>query len=50
MASGVEVAPIDVYRLGFGYYVLDGHHRLAAALRSSRLRSTPTSRVRPRRR
>ena len=23
---------IDVYKLGFGYYVLDGHHRVAAAL------------------
>src|SRR3984893_10145675 len=23
---------IDVFKLGFGYYVLDGHHRLAAAL------------------
>jgi hypothetical protein len=24
--------PIDAYKLGFGYYVLDGHHRVAAAL------------------
>jgi nucleotide-binding universal stress UspA family protein len=23
---------IDVYKLGFGYYVLDGHHRVAVAL------------------
>jgi nucleotide-binding universal stress UspA family protein len=23
---------IDVFKLGFGYYVLDGHHRLAAAI------------------
>ncbi len=32
MEQGMEMPPIDVYKLGFGYYVLDGHHRLAAAL------------------
>jgi nucleotide-binding universal stress UspA family protein len=35
--SGVEMPPIDVYKLGFGYYVLDGHHRLAAALRNGQV-------------
>jgi nucleotide-binding universal stress UspA family protein len=29
---GASLPPIDVYRLGFGYYVLDGHRRVAAAL------------------
>ncbi|MDQ6670485.1 MAG: ParB/RepB/Spo0J family partition protein, partial [Chloroflexota bacterium] len=28
---------IDVYKLGFGYYVLDGHHRVAAALRNGQV-------------
>jgi nucleotide-binding universal stress UspA family protein len=28
---------IDVYKLGFGYYVLDGHHRVAAALENGQL-------------
>jgi nucleotide-binding universal stress UspA family protein len=37
MASGAEMPPIDVYKLGFGYYVLDGHHRLAAALQNGQL-------------
>ena len=30
--SGANLPPIAVYKLGFGYYVEDGHHRLAAAL------------------
>src|SRR6266545_2809752 len=34
---GAELPPIDVYKLGFGYYVLDGHHRLAAALHNGQL-------------
>ncbi|MGI9146634.1 MAG: universal stress protein [Chloroflexota bacterium] len=29
---GIALPAIDVYKLGFGYYVLDGHHRVAAAL------------------
>ena len=24
--------PVELYRLGNGYYVVDGHHRIAAAL------------------
>jgi nucleotide-binding universal stress UspA family protein len=27
----VVLAPIDLYKLGYGYYVLDGHRRVAAA-------------------
>jgi nucleotide-binding universal stress UspA family protein len=27
-----SIPAIDVYKLGFGYYVLDGHHRVAVAL------------------
>jgi nucleotide-binding universal stress UspA family protein len=30
--ASVEMPAIDVYKLGFGYYVLDGHHRVAVAL------------------
>lgn len=29
--SGADLPPISVYKLGFGYYVEDGHHRVAAA-------------------
>ena len=32
LSTGAAMPPIDVYKLGFGYYVLDGHHRVAAAL------------------
>lgn len=28
---------IDVYKLGFGYYVLDGHHRVAAAMHNGQV-------------
>jgi nucleotide-binding universal stress UspA family protein len=28
---------IDVYKIGFGYYVLDGHHRVAAALHNGQV-------------
>ena len=31
MHSGVSLPPIDVYRWHGGHYVLDGHHRVAAA-------------------
>ncbi|MDP8924901.1 MAG: universal stress protein [Chloroflexota bacterium] len=31
MAAGASLPPIELYKLGFGYYVLDGHHRVAAA-------------------
>jgi nucleotide-binding universal stress UspA family protein len=37
IAAGREMPPIDVYKLGFGYYVLDGHHRLAAALQNGQV-------------
>ena len=30
--SDGEMPAIDLYKLGFGYYVLDGHHRLAVAI------------------
>ncbi len=29
--DGIPLPPISVYKLGFGYYVEDGHHRVAAA-------------------
>lgn len=32
MARGEELPPVELYKLGFGYYVRDGHHRVAAAL------------------
>jgi nucleotide-binding universal stress UspA family protein len=35
--AGVEMPLIDVYKLGFGYYVLDGHHRVAVALRRGQI-------------
>src|SRR5207245_764293 len=28
MTEGDELPPIDVYRVGDGYYVIDGHHRV----------------------
>ncbi|HWE62497.1 MAG TPA: universal stress protein [Chloroflexota bacterium] len=31
MQSGAEMPPVDLYKSGYDYYVLDGHHRLAAA-------------------
>jgi nucleotide-binding universal stress UspA family protein len=37
MEQGIEMPPIEVYKLGFGYYVLDGHHRLAAALQNGQV-------------
>jgi nucleotide-binding universal stress UspA family protein len=35
--SGVAMPLIEVYKLGFGYYVLDGHHRVAVALQRGQL-------------
>jgi nucleotide-binding universal stress UspA family protein len=32
LEAGESLPAIEVYKLGFGYYVLDGHHRVAAAL------------------
>ncbi|MHB1133840.1 MAG: universal stress protein [Chloroflexota bacterium] len=31
MEQGAPVPPIALYKLGYGYYVLDGNHRVAAA-------------------
>jgi nucleotide-binding universal stress UspA family protein len=31
MEAGEPLPPPELYKLGFGYYVLDGHHRVAAA-------------------
>jgi nucleotide-binding universal stress UspA family protein len=31
MERGQALPPVELYQLGFGYYVLDGHHRVAAA-------------------
>jgi nucleotide-binding universal stress UspA family protein len=31
MEAGDRLPPPELYKLGFGYYVLDGHHRVAAA-------------------
>lgn len=37
MAAGAPFLPIEVYRLDGGYYVIDGHHRVAAALQVGQL-------------
>jgi nucleotide-binding universal stress UspA family protein len=37
LENGVSLPPIDAYRLGFGYYVLDGHRRVAGALATGQL-------------
>jgi nucleotide-binding universal stress UspA family protein len=31
MEAGKTLPPLELYKLGFGYYILDGHHRVAAA-------------------
>ncbi len=31
MEEGKTLPPLELYKLGFGYYVLDGHHRVAIA-------------------
>ncbi len=31
MKSGERIPPVVLYKLGYGYYVLDGNHRVAAA-------------------
>src|SRR5207245_10573111 len=31
MRNGAALPPVELYKLGFGYYVLDGNHRIAAA-------------------
>jgi hypothetical protein len=37
MDSSSAMPAIDVYKLGFGYYVLDGHHRVAVALENGQV-------------
>src|SRR6266700_155915 len=32
MAAGESLPPVELHKLGRGYYVVDGHHRIAAAL------------------
>jgi nucleotide-binding universal stress UspA family protein len=31
LEEGAILPPIELYKLGYGYYVVDGHHRVAAA-------------------
>lgn len=31
LEAGTVLPPVDLYKLGYGYYVLDGNHRVAAA-------------------
>jgi len=31
MEAGKPLPPVVLYKLGYGYYVLDGNHRVAAA-------------------
>jgi nucleotide-binding universal stress UspA family protein len=35
--AGFAMPLIEVYKLGFGYYVLDGHHRVAVALQRGQI-------------
>lgn len=37
LLRGVELPPIEVYRIGAEYFVLDGHHRVAAARKIGQL-------------
>jgi hypothetical protein len=37
MDESSAMPAIDVYKLGFGYYVLDGHHRVAVAIENDQL-------------
>jgi nucleotide-binding universal stress UspA family protein len=37
MSSGTSLPPVVLYKLGYGYYVLDGNHRVAAAKRLGQL-------------
>ena len=36
MVEGSELPPIDVYKVGEGYYVIDGHHRVSVARSTGR--------------
>jgi hypothetical protein len=35
--ASTSMPAIDVYKLGFGYYVLDGHHRVAVAIENGQV-------------
>jgi len=37
MLAEAHMPLIELYKLGFGYYVLDGHHRVAVALRQGQI-------------
>jgi nucleotide-binding universal stress UspA family protein len=37
METGDSLPPVELYKLGFGYYVLDGNHRVAAAKKLGQL-------------
>jgi hypothetical protein len=37
MDASAAMPAIDVYKLGFGYYVLDGHHRVAVAIQNQQV-------------
>jgi nucleotide-binding universal stress UspA family protein len=37
MEDGAVMPPVDLYKLGYDYYVLDGHHRVAAARKLGQL-------------
>ncbi|MCA1599535.1 MAG: universal stress protein, partial [Chloroflexi bacterium] len=37
MKDDAALPPVDLYKLGYGYYVLDGNHRVAAALAMGQL-------------
>lgn len=34
---GTSIPPVELYKLGYGYYVLDGHHRVAIAKQERQL-------------
>ena len=37
LERGALIPPIELYKLGYGYYVLDGHHRVAIAKQQKQL-------------
>jgi nucleotide-binding universal stress UspA family protein len=37
MDASAAMPAIEVYKLGFGYYVLDGHHRVAVAMQNGQV-------------
>lgn len=42
MVRGDDMPPVELYKYGFGYYVRDGHHRVAAALELGRKTTNAT--------